>query len=173
MTLSWLGLVQEIAGPLRHRLLPQCPPDGEYRDDLICRKDAHTSSSPAAQDAMGGSDWASPETTPQSPVWARARASGGRNQSPGAGAEWEWGGQASGSLAASCQGQSSGPILRSAASARQRAQPRRMRRTRASVSRASRQVLKPYAGGELVPRQRPEPGSRRGLGSRQGGKSPT
>lgn len=51
--------------------------------------------------------------------------------------------------------------------------PRRVRRTRASASRASRQVLEPYAGEELVPRQRPEPGSRRGRGSRQGGKSPT
>lgn len=67
MTLSWLGLVQEIAGPLRHRLLPQCPPDGEYRDDLICRKDAHTSSSPAAQDAMGGRTGLLPRPLPKVP----------------------------------------------------------------------------------------------------------
>lgn len=172
MTLSWLGLVQEIAGPLRHRLLPQCPPDGEYRDNLICRKTL-TLAHLWPPRTQWGSDWAPPKTPPQSPVWAHARGSGGRNQSPGAGSVRGWGGQASGSLAASCQGQSSRPILRSAASAGQRAQPGRVRRTRASASRASRQVLEPYAGKEPVLRQRPEPGSRRGRGSRQGGKSPT
>lgn len=60
-------MVQEIAGPLRHRLLPQCPPDGEYRDDLICRKDAHTSSSPAAQDASGGRIGLLPRPLPKVP----------------------------------------------------------------------------------------------------------
>lgn len=60
-------MVQEIAGPLRHRLLPQCPPDGEYRDDLICRKDAHTSSSPAAQDATGGRIVLLPRPLPKVP----------------------------------------------------------------------------------------------------------
>lgn len=78
-------------------------------------------------------------------------------------------GQASGSSAASCQGQSSRPILRSAASAGQPAQPGRVRRTRASISRASQQVLEPFA----VPRLRPRPGSRRGRGIRRGGKNPT
>lgn len=169
MTLSWLGLVQEIAGPLRHRLLPQCPPDGEYRDDLICRKDAHTSSSPAAQDATGGRIVLLPRPLPKVPsgrtrevaaeeirALAPAPSGGGEGKPLGA---WL-------PLA-------SGPILRSAASAGQPAQPRRVRRTRASASRASRQVLEPYEGEELVPRQRPEPSSRLGRGSRQGGRSPT
>lgn len=150
------------------------PSGWRVQSRLNLREDAHTSSSPATQDAWGGGRTGLlPGPLPKVPP-GRARevvAEETRALAPAPGRPSR--GQASGNLATSCQGQSSCPMLRRVASAGQRAQPGRVRRAQASSFRASRQVLEPFAGEERVPRRRPRPGSRRGRGSRRGGKNPT